>query len=88
MLAQTHNSENALVFNSGYDANIGFFGSVPQRGDFVFYDELIHASIRDGLQLSHAKGYKFDHNSLSDLKEKIQKTVSGDGDSEVYIVTE
>lgn len=87
-LAQTHNSENALVFNSGYDANIGFFGSVPQRGDFVFYDEFIHASIRDGLQMSHAKGYKFDHNSLSDLKEKIQKTVSGDGDSEVYIVTE
>ncbi|UWX54744.1 8-amino-7-oxononanoate synthase [Maribacter litopenaei] len=87
-LAQTHNSENALVFNSGYDANIGFLGSVPQRGDFVFYDEFIHASIRDGLQMSHAKGYKFDHNSLSDLKEKIQKTVSGDGDSEVYIVTE
>ncbi|WP_317044526.1 8-amino-7-oxononanoate synthase [Maribacter sp. 4G9] len=88
LLAQTHNVENALVFNSGYDANIGFFGCVPQRGDFVFYDELIHASIRDGLQLSHAKSYKFGHNSLKDLKEKIKKTISDNGDSDVYVVTE
>ena len=88
VLAQTHNVENALVFNSGYDANIGFFGCVPQRGDFVFYDELIHASIRDGLQLSHAKSYKYGHNDLSDLKEKIKKTISENGDSIVYVVTE
>ncbi|MDC6404468.1 MULTISPECIES: aminotransferase class I/II-fold pyridoxal phosphate-dependent enzyme [Maribacter] len=88
VLAQTHNVENALVFNSGYDANIGFFGCVPQRGDFVFYDELIHASIRDGLQLSHAKSYKYGHNDLSDLKEKIKKTISDNGDSDVYVVTE
>ena len=87
-LSQTHNTESALVFNSGYDANIGFFGSVPQRVDFVFYDELIHASIRDGLLLSHAKSYKFEHNNLSDLKDKILKTVTNDGDMEVYIVTE
>ena len=87
-LAQTHNVDTALVFNSGYDANIGFFGCVPQRGDYVFYDELIHASIRDGLLLSHAKSYKFGHNDLSDLKEKIKKTISDNGDSDVYVVTE
>lgn len=87
-LAQIQNTENALVFNSGYDANIGFFGCIPQRGDFVFYDELVHASIRDGLQLSHAKSYKFGHNDLSDLKEKIKNTVLGEADMEVYIVTE
>ena len=50
-LCNFHNSEAALVFNSGYDANLGFFSAVPQRGDYVFYDELVHASIRDGIQL-------------------------------------
>ncbi len=49
LIAKFHESEAALIFNSGYDANIGFFSSVPQRGDIIFYDELIHASIRDGI---------------------------------------
>src|SRR5690606_344629 len=64
MLARFHHSEAALVFNSGYDANVGFFASVPQRGDIIFYDELIHASIRDGIELGSAKSYKFKHNDL------------------------
>lgn len=93
MLSSFHKSERALVFNSGYDANIGFFGCVPQRGDFVFYDELVHASIRDGLQISHAKSYKFSHNSLADLKDKVETVLSDRstldmGDSEVYVITE
>ncbi|HBR54692.1 MAG TPA: 8-amino-7-oxononanoate synthase, partial [Flavobacteriaceae bacterium] len=66
-IAQFHNSESALIFNSGYDANLGFFSSVPQRGDFILYDELCHASIRDGIQMSHAKSYKFRHNNLEHL---------------------
>jgi len=90
-LADFHNAEAALVFNSGYDANLGFFSSVPQRGDVIFYDEFIHASIRDGLALSNAKSYKFRHNSLEDLEEKIKKLrLDGNysGLIEVYIVTE
>ena len=59
ILSGFHKSESALVFNSGYDANIGFFSSVPQRGDIILYDEYIHASIRDGILMSHAKAYKF-----------------------------
>ena len=70
-LTEFHESESALVFNSGYDANIGFFGCVPQRADVVFYDEYIHASIRDGIGLGRAKSYKFKHNDLADLKKKI-----------------
>ncbi len=66
-------SEAALVFNSGYDANIGFFSSVPQRGDVVFYDELIHASIRDGIKLGNANSYKFGHNDLKDLRARIDR---------------
>jgi len=46
-LATFHNAESALIFNSGYDANVGFFSSVPQRGDIILYDEFIHASIRE-----------------------------------------
>ncbi len=71
-LSEFHQTEAALVFNSGYDANIGFFGCVPQRGDIVFYDEYIHASIRDGIKMGHAKSYKFKHNDVEDLKRKCQ----------------
>jgi len=72
ILCDFHQTESALVFNSGYDANIGFFGSVPQRGDIVFYDEYAHASIRDGIKMGNAKSYKFKHNDLQDLKKKCQ----------------
>lgn len=88
-LCTFHNSEAALLFNSGYDANIGFFSVVPQRGDIIFYDEFIHASIRDGIGMSNAKSYKFKHNDLSDLQAKIQKIKqSNTTDQEIYIVTE
>lgn len=85
-LAKLHNSEKALVFNSGYDANIGFFASVPQRGDIILYDEFIHASIRDGIQLSNAKSFKFKHNDLIHLDEMLKRVQHNDSD--IYVVTE
>lgn len=88
-LSEFHNSEDALVFNSGYDANLGFFSSVPQRGDIIFYDEYIHASIRDGINMSHSKSYKFKHNDLEDLKKKhLLKSKNTPQDTNIYIVTE
>ncbi len=72
-LANHFKSESALVFNSGYDANLGFFSSVPQKGDTVFYDEFIHASVRDGIRLSFAKNSSFKHNNIIDLEEKLKK---------------
>jgi 8-amino-7-oxononanoate synthase len=66
-IAHFHQAESALLFNSGYDANVGFFSAVPQKGDIILYDELCHASIRDGIRLSHAKAYKFQHNDTEDL---------------------
>lgn len=72
-IANFHQSESALIFNSGYDANVGFFGSVPQRNDVILYDELCHASIRDGIQMSHAKSFKFQHNDLEELEKLIIK---------------
>ena len=85
-LAQFHQSQSALIFNSGYDANIGFFSSVPQRNDVILYDELCHASIRDGIQMSNAKAFKFEHNDLENLEKLIQKFTSENND--IYIVTE
>lgn len=89
MLADFHQCSSALVFNSGYDANLGFFASVPQRGDVVIYDELIHASIRDGISLGNAKAQKFPHNDFKNLEERIRKEKSKllPG-SEIYVVTE
>lgn len=87
-IANFHQSESALIFNSGYDANVGFFSSVPQKGDLILYDELCHASIRDGIQLSNAKAYKFKHNDLEDLGKRLRQAQSDSSIAEVYIVTE
>ena len=87
-IASFHNSQAALIFNSGYDANIGFFSSVPQKDDIIFYDEYSHASLRDGLKMSLAKNYKFRHNDLDDLKQKLERLSRNRENSEIYIVTE
>ncbi len=87
-IAEFHQSESALIFNSGYDANIGFFSSVPQRNDIILYDELCHASIRDGIQMSNAKAYKFQHNNVEDLEKQIIKLSTNNQQPTTYIVTE
>ncbi len=83
-IAHFHDVETALIFNSGYDANIGFFSAVPQENDVVLYDELCHASIKDGIAISRAKSYQFIHNDFEDLEQFILKFSS----STIYIVTE
>lgn len=88
-LATHHSAEAALVFNSGYDANVGFFSSVPQRNDIILFDELVHASIRDGIQMGHAKSYKFVHNDVDSLKEKIRiLREQNSNETDIYVVTE
>lgn len=88
-LCNFHKAEAALIFNSGYDANIGFFSAVPQRGDVILYDEYSHASIRDGIGMSNAKAFKFKHNDLQDLEKKCQTERSRSPKNvELYIVTE
>jgi 8-amino-7-oxononanoate synthase len=84
LIAQFHQAPAALIFNSGYDANVGFFSAVPQKGDLILYDELCHASIRDGIQLSNAKAYKFQHNDFEDLERLLLRHP----DTTIYIVTE
>ncbi len=72
-IATFHKGESALIFNSGYDANVGLFSCVPQKNDVVIMDELIHASIYDGVRLSYAKHYKFKHNNVDDLKDLLHR---------------
>lgn len=71
VLAEFHETPAGLIYNSGYDANLGLFSAVPQKGDTIIYDQLIHASIRDGVRLSAAQSFSFIHNSVEDLQKKI-----------------
>jgi 8-amino-7-oxononanoate synthase len=73
LLASFHNAEAGLLFNSGYDANLGLFSCIARKDDVLITDELIHASIIDGCRLSYAGRYRFAHNSLTDLEKKLAK---------------
>jgi 8-amino-7-oxononanoate synthase len=82
-IAIFHQVESALIFNSGYDGNIGLLSSVPRRGDTIIYDFLSHASIRDGIRLSFAEAFSFVHNDLEDLEKKLNR-----GTGNIFVVTE
>ena len=77
--------EAGLVFGSGFDANLGIYSSILERGDTILSDSLIHASIKDGIRLSYAKSYSFKHNDLKNLEAKLKlKNDSGT----TYVVVE
>jgi len=82
-IAGLHKAEAGLIFNSGYDANLGLFSSLPQRGDTVIIDELAHASIIDGARLSYANRYTFRHNDLQSLEDKLKHAKSN-----IYVAIE
>jgi 8-amino-7-oxononanoate synthase len=85
-IAEFHNANAGLIFNSGYDANIGLLASVPQKGDVIMYDQLSHASIRDGIRLSFAASFSFLHNDVFDLKKKL--SVASSSTQNIFVVTE
>jgi 8-amino-7-oxononanoate synthase len=67
-------AEAALLFNSGYQANLGLLSALGQRGETYLYDEACHASIKDGMRLSMAGKFSFRHNDLDDLERLLKKT--------------
>lgn len=85
-IALFHHAPAALLYNSGYDANLGLLSCVPQKKDLILSDELIHASLIDGIRLSHANSYKFRHNDLEDLKELVMR--HSDQFENIYVVVE
>ncbi|EAU85117.2 8-amino-7-oxononanoate synthase [Coprinopsis cinerea okayama7 len=74
-LREFFHSPAALLFNSGFDANVGFFACVPQEGDAIVYDEYIHASVHDGMRSSRVDPklrLSFAHNNLRDLRRVLE----------------
>lgn len=82
-IADFHGAPAGLIFNSGYDANLGLLSSLAQRGDTIISDELIHASMIDGARLSYANRYSFKHNDLQELEAKL-KIAKGN----IYVLAE
>jgi 8-amino-7-oxononanoate synthase len=70
--AEIYGAGAALFFSSGYNANLALFSTLPQRGDLVLYDALIHASAHDGMRLGRAETRPFAHNDLSDLETQMR----------------
>ncbi|WP_319370195.1 8-amino-7-oxononanoate synthase [uncultured Ilyobacter sp.] len=72
LIASEKRKEAALLFNSGYDANLGIISTILGKNDVVFCDKLNHASIYDGIVLSGAKMIRFRHNDMKDLESKLK----------------
>ncbi len=70
-LASFKETESAILFNSGYMANVGTISSLAKEGNVIFSDSLNHASIIDGCRLSRAKTIVYRHGDMSDLEVKI-----------------
>ena len=67
-LSRYQGSESALLFSSGYLANLGLISSLACRDDIIFIDKLVHASLVDASVLSRAKLVRFKHNDLEQLE--------------------
>jgi 8-amino-7-oxononanoate synthase len=78
-----HKAPYGLIFNSGYDANTSILSSLPNENDTIIYDELIHASVHDGMRLSKATRFRFSHNDTIHLEEILSKAKGN-----IYIVVE
>jgi 8-amino-7-oxononanoate synthase len=82
-LADFFRSESALIFNSGYTANVALMSALPSRTSTVLYDEKIHASIRDGIRMNGCRAWSFRHNDLNHLEELLSKCTN-----EIWVVVE
>ena len=72
IIARFHKAEAALIYGSGYAANVGLFSCIVGQGDTIISDEYIHASIIDGIRLNKANRMWFKHNDLNDLEAKLK----------------
>lgn len=75
-VAEFKGKESALVFNTGYQANVGIISALCDKSDAVFCDRLSHASIIDAIRQSGAKLFRFNHNDLDHLESLLEKESS------------
>lgn len=83
-LADLRNSEEALILNSGYQANSSILPAFADKDSFIFMDRLCHNSLIEGAKLSGAKVFRFKHNDVPDLRRLIEKHKG----KKLFIVTE
>lgn len=72
-IARQHQYPAALLFSSGYNANLALFSTLPDRHDTIIVDEQIHRSVHDACRMSHARKLKFRHNDPEDLESILKK---------------
>lgn len=85
-LSQLYNKRDALIFNSGYHANIGILPAISNSKDLILSDKLNHASIIDGLKLSDAKFKRYHHNDYGQLEQLL--TNNSNNYRQIFIITE
>lgn len=81
-------TEAALFMGGGFNANQAIFSALPQKGDLVLYDALIHASTHDGMRLGRAETRKFGHNDPNAAAEEIAQWRASGGDGQIWIAIE
>ena len=86
--AEFFKAETALYFGGGFVANTAIFSTLPQRGDVIVYDELIHASAHDGMRLSKAEAIAAKHNDPQAFEDAIKAWRAGGGTGQPWIAVE
>ncbi|MEO9599139.1 8-amino-7-oxononanoate synthase [Parasphingorhabdus sp.] len=86
--AEHYGSETSLFFGSGFAANSALFATLPQTGDLVLYDALIHASVHDGMKLGRADFTSFPHNDCNAVEREIRAWRASGGMGTVWIAVE
>lgn len=81
-------AESALYFSSGFAANAALFATLPQRGDLVVHDSLIHASAHDGLRMGRAEVTSAAHNDATAFADAIARWRAGGGTGRAWIAVE
>jgi len=72
-LAEFLGKEDATIFSTGFQSNLGFISAIAGRNDLIFSDKENHASIYDGIKLSYAQMVRFNHNDMEDLEKKLKE---------------
>ena len=86
--ARFFGAKDALFLGSGYSANSLLFSSLPQRRDLIVYDELVHASAREGIKLARAEATSFAHNDVGSACDTIASWRRSGGQGTPWIAVE